>query len=141
MKLQKLQQKNIATLVRWLNDPDHNRFFNTKKLTIKQFKEKIKGTINYKVIYNNKMIGWVGLFELNNCGHITILINKKFQGRGLGKKALKLLIAKAQKRGLSKLKAEVFIDNKKAIGLYQSLGFKQTTINMEKRLKNDEKQI
>ena len=85
---------------------------------------------------------WVGTLWLgikgapdNRKGYIyDIILNEKFRGNGYGKKAMLLLEDEVKKLGLKHIGLHVFGHNKIARGLYESMGYKITNLNMEKVL-------
>ncbi len=59
---------------------------------------------------------------------VSLVGDKKEQGKGFGAEAIKLLIKKAKLRGISKIYLEVRPDNIKAIRAYLKCGFKKSGI-------------
>ena len=58
------------------------------------------------------------------------VVDKQFHGKGYGKLMLnKILSVSKNELRLSKLKLEVYKDNKRAVDLYQSAGFKIQKVN------------
>lgn len=62
-------------------------------------------------------------------------VDEDQQGKGFGTKAIQELEKILQNQGLEGLSLHVFGHNKKAIRLYERLGFETTNINMKKSLK------
>ena len=60
------------------------------------------------------------------------LILEEFRGKGYGTQSMIALDDEAKKHGISKVSLHVFAHNKKAIGLYEKVGFKNTDIHMSK---------
>jgi ribosomal protein S18 acetylase RimI-like enzyme len=56
-------------------------------------------------------------------GEIAILVSNAQRGTGLGRALMEMAIAWGAAVGLAKLSLRVFPDNRRAIGLYRSLGF------------------
>lgn len=85
---------------------------------------------------------WVGTLWLgvrgaadNRKGYIyDIVLNEETRGKGIGKKAMLLLEDEVRKLGLHHIGLHVFGHNKTARGLYESLGYEITNLNMEKVL-------
>lgn len=85
---------------------------------------------------------WVGTLWLgvrgaadNRKGYIyDIVLNEETRGKGIGKKAMLLLEDEVRKLGLRHIGLHVFGHNKTARGLYESLGYEITNLNMEKVL-------
>ncbi|HGG64167.1 MAG TPA: GNAT family N-acetyltransferase, partial [Rhodobacteraceae bacterium] len=57
-----------------------------------------------------------------------------FQGKGLGKAALKALEALLLKQGITQIGLRVAADNSRAQGLYRAVGFRVTGVNMIRRI-------
>lgn len=78
------------------------------------------------------VIGYAGLCTVLPIADVqTIAISPAYQGRGLGRKLLQLLIDTARKRRALDVMLEVRFDNPNAIGLYESMGFE--TIHRRER--------
>lgn len=63
-----------------------------------------------------------------------ITIEAKHQGRGYGRAAMRLAEDEARARGLSRVELNVFGGNDVARGLYRSLGYHETSVQMAKDL-------
>lgn len=75
-----------------------------------------------------KVIGYAGLCTVLPISDIqTIAISPEYQGQGLGRKMMNLLIDTAHELKALDVMLEVRFDNPTAINLYESLGF--TTIH------------
>jgi len=59
-------------------------------------------------------------------------VNENCRGHGIGKSAMLQFEQEVKKLGLKEIGLHVFACNEKAIGLYQSLGFKTTKLVMSK---------
>lgn len=82
---------------------------------------------------DGKMIGTASVMQRehnrSHVGHIGMMVDHDCQGRGVGKALMEGLIDLTHGwLGLSRLQLEVFVDNARAIGLYQRYGFKQEGI-------------
>lgn len=84
-----------------------------------------KETRNYWVYENDcQIIGYAGLCTVLPISDVqTIAINPEFQGQGLGRKLLTLLVETAKQRNALDVMLEVRFDNPTAISLYESMGF------------------
>lgn len=82
-------------------------------------------TRNYWVYENDgQIIGYAGLCTVLPISDVqTIAINCEFQGQGLGRKLLTLLVETAKQRNALDVMLEVRFDNPTAISLYESMGF------------------
>jgi len=76
-----------------------------------------------------RLVGWVGLWRMKHVarrhiGNIGMGVIKEWRGQGIGKALLEKAIEMAWTQDFTRLQLQVFNDNKKAIGLYEGLGFK-----------------
>ena len=76
--------------------------------------------------------GYAGLCTVLPIADVqTIAIRPKYQGQGLGRKLLTLMVKTAREQSAMDVMLEVRFDNPTAIGLYESMGF--TTIHRRAR--------
>lgn len=77
----------------------------------------------------NKLTGicWVTRGESRNehTGILATAVRKNFRDEGIGKELLKTILEESRKLGLKVVYLGVFASNKKAISLYQNLGFQE----------------
>ncbi|MHA1385499.1 MAG: GNAT family N-acetyltransferase, partial [Candidatus Helarchaeota archaeon] len=74
-----------------------------------------------------KMIGVVryGLDPPNsNSAELAVVVADKYQGRGLGTRMLVEMLQAMRKRGVKKVKGDVFLQNDKMMQLMRESGFK-----------------
>ncbi len=121
----------------WLNDPEVNKFLETKKTTIEELKQYIKEKrenpdclfLGIFLKDTNKHIGNIKLepvdFE-NKKATLGILIgDKNYWGRGICTEAVKLLVDYVfENLNLEKVDLGVISENKAAINCYLKAGFK-----------------
>ncbi|OPH46753.1 GNAT family acetyltransferase [Paenibacillus ferrarius] len=101
--------------------PDGEKTANNKLLTIRSDGQEV-GMI------------WLAL-KPNNKGFIyDIKIREDYQGRGLGKQAMQEIEKMARELGIKSMGLHVFAHNKIARGLYEKLGYQETSIVMAKEL-------
>lgn len=80
----------------------------------------------YSAIFEKKIIGlgmlrgWDEGFSIQSLG---LLIDKDFQGRGLGKSMLEYLLDEAKRLGNTRIRLTVYATNETAVNLYKSAGF------------------
>ena len=108
--------------------PENVEFFETKKISITELKKlNSNSRRNDYILINDKKdkIGWFNIRQSINKkdGVFGIIIDKKFQDRGYGKQAIKIILKEVKKLGIKKLKLTVFEDNLKAIHIYKKAGF------------------
>ena len=75
-------------------------------------------------------IGYIRILDHD----INIMVDKKFQNKGVGTIMLKLVEEKAKKLGLKKLEARVLIENQNSLKLFQKNDFQIKTNQLEKKL-------
>ena len=63
-----------------------------------------------------------------------IMIEPEHRGKGLGRRAMELLESEAKERGVAAIGLHVFGHNEVARSLYESLGFRATSIVMRKEM-------
>jgi len=93
----------------------------------KYFLAMIDNPIDYHfmILLDEKVIGHIALVKRKNNWYETQIVigEKKYWGKGYGTKAIKLLLKKAKKLGISKIYLEVRPTNTRAIAAYESAGF------------------
>jgi ribosomal protein S18 acetylase RimI-like enzyme len=63
-----------------------------------------------------------------------IVVHKPFRGKGYGRRTLRMVETKLRQMGVNRLGLHVFNDNRIAISLYRSEGFRVGSVNMQKIL-------
>jgi len=137
IKVRRHLSKDISHRVRWLNDPEVNRYIGDEPGTKTNLNEQKKWFIDYRRAKNKKFfticedtkpIGFMGLSNIskaNRNADLFIAIGEDgYRGRGIGKIAMEWLIDYGfNKLNLHKINLGVIKDNKQAIILYRALGF------------------
>lgn len=78
---------------------------------------------------NGVVVGWIvfnshNKKRLSHTGSITMLVNKSYRGKGIGKMLLKAMLEWAEKNPfIEKVSLGVFSTNHRAISLYKKMGF------------------
>ena len=75
-------------------------------------------------------IGYIRILDHD----INIMVDKKFQNKGVGTTMLKLVEEKAKKLGLKKLEARVLTENQNSLKLFQKNDFQIKMNQLEKKL-------
>jgi len=85
---------------------------------------------HFIITSNKRAIGHISLAKRRNNWYETQIVigEKKYWGKGYGSKAIKLLINKAKRFGVSKIYLEVRPTNNRAIHAYENCGFKKIKI-------------
>ena len=109
--------KLTSGVLRRISDREIEKYF---KLMMDNRKDR-----HFMITADKKAIGHISLSTRKNNWHETQIVmgDKKYWGKGYGTKAIKLLIKKAKKFGISKIYLEVRPDNIRAIKAYKKSGF------------------
>jgi RimJ/RimL family protein N-acetyltransferase len=91
---------------------------------------KSKKDYHFIVTLNKKAIGHISLAKRCRGWYETQIVigKKKYRGKGFGSQAIKLLLRKAKKLGISKVYLEVRQTNIRAIRAYENCGFQKVKI-------------
>jgi len=137
IKIRKHLEKDIPYRVKWLNNPNVNKFIGDEveqKTNLKKEKEwfvnyiKSKNKKFFTICENSTPIGFMGLSnisKLNKNADLFIAIGEDdYRGKGIGKIAMEWLIDYGfTKQKFHKINLGVIKDNVPAVSLYKSLGF------------------
>jgi len=82
----------------------------------------------FVAVVDGQVVGMAGLQvgarKLRHTGSIGMMVHDQFQGRGIGRELLEMLLHLADNfLGLTRVELEVYPDNTRAIRLYESSGF------------------
>jgi putative acetyltransferase len=85
-------------------------------------------THSFVAVLRGQIVGMAGLHvgsgRRRHTASLGMMVHDQFQGRGIGRKLLAALLDVADTYlGLARVELEVFPDNARAIGLYESVGF------------------
>lgn len=100
-------------------------------------KDSVKNDVPQFIAIDGRLVvGWCDIFPdwpeaTKHCGTLGMGVLKDYRRRGIGARLLMAALAKAKKKGISRVTLRVRADNSGAIRLYEETGF--TT---EARLKN-----
>jgi L-amino acid N-acyltransferase YncA len=79
----------------------------------------------------DQVIGWAALTPVSDrcvyggVAEVSVYIDSRFRGKGIGKKLLESLIHESEKENLWTLQAGIFPENKASIALHEQCGFRQ----------------
>lgn len=147
IQLNLLEKKDLYLLVKWRNESYEN-FYEYPFSNYKQgiwFEEYIKSGDLVFIIYKRDsyktIMGSVGLSKIDNRNKNAefgrFLIDKKFRGKGFGKKAIFIILDYAFNHlNLHSIYLDTFKSNIKIIDFYEKVGFKQEGIKREHIYKN-----
>ena len=134
--LREFEEADIPKKVEWINNPENNQYLHYDlpleiEKTINWFKNKDNSKrIDCIIEYREIQVGLIGLLQIDRLNqkaeyYITIGENG-FKHKGIATKATKAIIEFAfEKLRLHKVYLTVDANNKKAIHLYEKVGFKQ----------------
>ncbi|MGQ0790622.1 MAG: GNAT family N-acetyltransferase [Nitrosopumilaceae archaeon] len=140
----KMSKENIQLLTKWRKkylDSFGSKFEPSEERTKKWLKEQIiekPDRVLFLIIYNNKKIGHIGLFNFNRSSNSCELDNV-LRGRKIGPyNIMEIALRSILRLGfeyfkLSKIWLKVFSDNYKAINLYERSGLLTTKSSPVKR--------
>lgn len=128
-------EQHLDYFMKWMNEDEtilafngfHNRIYdyNEMKKTLEMW-----GNGAMLIVTNNdEIIGSISLFNVNNyvkSGEIGIFIEEKYQNRGYGSQAMKLMIEYAfDSLNFRYLLVNCYSHNIKGLNVYRKLGFKE----------------
>ncbi len=87
------------------------------------------GHSSWVMLDSDEMVGYALMMLVLDEAHLlNISVAKAEQGRGLGRKLLAHMMAKAREHGASHMFLEVRPSNKSAIALYEDVGFNEMSV-------------
>jgi len=103
--------------------------------TEKEWQEELarKDAKIYAIIKGGEIVGDVS-YEIKNKNTVYIsglCVDKKFQGQGIGREAIKILLGLEELKNAKRIELVTHPENKNAIRIYESFGFKK-----EKQIEN-----
>ena len=139
IRLRLLEKKDLRFLRRLRNENRQyflDNSYVSKPAQHKWFNQYRRKTDDYMFILEDGKVR-VGVGAIYNINLVNktaeigrFVVDKQFHGKGYGKLMLnKILSVSKNELRLSKLKLEVYKDNKRAVDLYQSAGFKIQKVN------------
>lgn len=135
--LRKVEKQDIDLLYNWVCDPEVRRkSLNTNPITyiehLSWFLKKISAdeTVIYIYCYNNIPVGQIRIEIDGHIASINYSIDKKYRGKGHGKRILLLLEEKlcSEYKNIKKLTAIVKIDNIASNKKFEQLGYSKTEL-------------
>ena len=83
---------------------------------------------SFVAVTDGQIVGLAGLHvgsgKLRHTASLGMMVHDQFQGQGIGRKLLAALLDIADNYlGLVRIELDVYADNARAIGLYESMGF------------------
>ena len=114
-----------------LSYPDENSYDTEQEAQFLKDKTESPNEIEIVAIIDGKVAGTAGIeavgkkYKLKHRAEFGISILKEYWGLGLGKALTNACIQCAKEAGYEQLELDVVAENKRALSLYQSLGFEE----------------
>jgi L-amino acid N-acyltransferase YncA len=108
-----------------------NATFETHLPDYETWIKKFHAHLLWVMIENNEVAGWAGLQPLSprkvyeGVVEVTIYIDLKHTGKGIGASLMKHLISESEEAGIWTLYASIFPENSASIRLHRSAGFRE----------------
>ncbi len=85
-------------------------------------------SVQFVALDGERVIGWADIFPawasaVSHRGSLGMGVLPEYRGQGIGRQLLEASIAKAWKKGITRIELEVRADNEHAIKLYEKVGF------------------
>jgi diamine N-acetyltransferase len=141
ISLRPVDSSNYRECIALAVAPDQQRFVASNVQSLAEAYVWRKGAEPYAVYSDDEMIGFALLFPLGEGepddsvppadtvrGFILVrlMIDRRFQGRGLGRAALEAVVELIRGRGLPTIRLSVVPENEQALEFYRSNGFAET---------------
>ena len=133
--LRKVSKKEWDYILRLRNDEDYrSNFYDQHVITKKEHYDYLKkqnsnpNFHNWIIEYAKKDVGYIRILD----NDISIIIDKKYQDRGIGSQALELIESKAKKLRIKKLIGRIMITNKNSKKIFEKNGYKLLMYWLEK---------
>jgi len=124
--------KEIANLFK---KPAIRKYFGKNEYSYRHIKRWIGYYPKMKTvaIVDGRVVGFISLYQYmfnymtgyEHIGLFDIAVDSRYQGKGVGSSLVKFAIKHFKKKGFKKIEICVEKNNKKAIGFFESLGFKK----------------
>lgn len=131
--LRKLEPNNWSHFAKWWRDRDLIKMTSgdLEPLSDDEIKKQVQqmaddaDSWHWMIQADDKIVGHINLNKLDNQkAELQIVIGEKeYWGRGIGKKAVELVLASAKKLNHKEIYVEVRPENQRARNLYKSAGF------------------
>lgn len=137
IKIRDIDESDAEDLFEWRNHPEARKnSFNTAPLIFKEhekwFKRKIKNpdTTIYMACCGNDKIGSIRFEDNGEVKKVSVTLNPKFAGKGLGSKIIRVGTGKfiSEKKPGKPVVAEIKRDNMASIKAFEKAGFKESFI-------------
>ena len=114
-----------------LSYPDENAFDLTGEEAFLRKLEESDNELELLAIVDGQVVGTAGIdavgskYKVRHRADFGISVAKAFWGLGIGRALTESCVALARKAGYAQLELQAVADNRSAIGLYESVGFRE----------------
>ena len=89
--------------------------------------------VQFVAVDQGPVVGWADIFPawahaVAHCGTLGMGVLPAYRGQGIGRRLLQACIAKAWAKGMTRIELAVRADNRRAIRLYESMGFEHEAV-------------
>jgi ribosomal protein S18 acetylase RimI-like enzyme len=129
MKIRKAKINDVNKILKLLNnEPRLSMDRNINSYNIEDVKEYIKSKINVSLVYesDNLIIGFITAQFWKTYAYLhLIVVDKNFQGKGIGTALMKKIELIAKKRNLDTIESITEIKNDKMQGIFNKFNYKK----------------
>jgi ribosomal protein S18 acetylase RimI-like enzyme/sugar phosphate isomerase/epimerase len=119
LEISRSNSAKLTSFIKTLNEEQKAfRYFKNRSLEVLK-----NHVFTCLLMYNSEAVGYGHLDTEDNVVWLGIVIRKEFQGKGLAKEIMRVLINKAHEKSIESIHLSVDNDNERAIKLYKSFGF------------------
>jgi diamine N-acetyltransferase len=141
ISLRPIDSSNYREAIELTVAPDQERFVASNVLSLAEAYVWRDGAEPYAVYSDDEMVGFALLFplgegepddsvpppdEVRGFVLVRLMIDRRFQGRGLGRDALEAIVELVRVRGLPTIRLSVVPENVQALEFYRRNGFSET---------------
>jgi len=137
VSLRKITKKDWDYILKIRNKKEFRPFFYTNHIISKkehyEYLQKQKTNpsfFNWIISYDDKDAGYLRILD----NDVSIMVEKKYQGKGIGTKALDLVEKEAKKLGIKKLVGRIMVKNKSSKKIFTKNNFKLKMYWYEKKI-------
>ncbi len=145
VKLRKIRKSDIRYFKKWWRDAElialtSGDYSPISDIQVREYFNRMCGSkqdLNYMIVTGDTTVGHISLNHRRRGWHETQIVigNRNYWGKGIGTKAIQLLLRKAARKNITRVYLEVRPDNNRAIAAYTAAGFMQKRI-LKTRKKN-----
>jgi len=137
IRLRTVNEKDWDFILLLRNTEEFSSFFNEQHIISKKehhdYLTKQKSNpnfFNWIICFNSENVGYIRILD----NDVSIILDEKYHGQGIGTSAIKLLENEAKLLGIKKLIGKMMIDNKKSEKIFLNNNFKLKMYWYEKNL-------